>query len=182
MRYLKIFLLLLLLSAWGCANITGSRSTEPQAALPTSFFYDFNDIRVPSEMEIQPGKSSIAPVDGGKSGVMKFKGRVEPVSLFDFFYNTMPKDGWTLLTYQKYQRYLLVFSKDNRVTVITIEEDPIYYTWLEIWVSPRVPEGSSPAYSGGATDGYAPSGTSYPGSGSTYPPSGSSFEDRTLTQ
>jgi hypothetical protein len=180
MRYLKIFLLLLLLSAWGCANITGTRNTEPQAAVPTSFYYDFNDIRVPSEMEIQPKKSAIAPVVDGKSGVMKFRGRVEPVSLFDFFYNTMPKDGWTLLTYQKYQRYLLVFSKDNRMTVITIEEG-LYYTWLEIWVSPCVPEGFQ-IHSGGATGGYAPAGTSYPGSGMSYPSSGSSFEDRTLTQ
>lgn len=180
MRYLKIAFLLLLLPVWGCANLTGSSSAEPQPeAMPTSFFYDFNDIRVPSEMEIQPGKSSITPVEGGKSGVMKFKGRVEPISLFDFFYNTMPKDGWTLLTYQKYQRYLLVFSKDNRITVITIEEDPIYYTWLEIWVSPRVPASSSTGYSDGTqpSNSYTPSGTS------GNPSYGSTFEnERTLSQ
>lgn len=179
MRYLKIVLLLLLLPAWGCANLTGSSSPEPQTApMPSSFFYDFNDIRVPSEMEIQPKKSSIAPVEGGKSGVMKFKGRVEPISLFDFFYNNMPKDGWTLLTYQKYQRYLLVFSKDNRIAVITIEEDPIYYTWTEIWVSPRVPS-AAPVYSGGTQhmDTYSPSGMS------GNPPFGSTLEnERNLPQ
>ena len=32
MRYLKIVLLLLLLPAWGCANLTGSSSPEPQTA------------------------------------------------------------------------------------------------------------------------------------------------------
>ena len=81
MRYLKIVLLLLLLPAWGCANLMGSSSPEPQTApMPSSFFYDFNDIRVPSEMEIQPKKSSIAPVEGGKSGVMKFK-NYRPVRL-----------------------------------------------------------------------------------------------------
>ncbi|GAB1410868.1 hypothetical protein MASR1M90_20220 [Desulfovibrionales bacterium] len=142
--------------------------------MTAGFYYDFNDIRVPEEMELQTDKSSITPVQGGKVGVMKFKGRVEPSSLFDFFANTMPKDGWNLLTYQKYQRFLLVFSKDNRFVVMTIEEDPIYYTWLEVWVSMRVPGTGSPSYSTGATpmDSY-PSGS---GSG------GSLEYERTLSQ
>ncbi len=173
MRYLKLLLCAMLLSSWGCANLTGSSSSSEPSAPPmqSSFFYDFNDIRVPEEMEIQTNKSSVTPVEGGKSGVMKFKGRVEPISLFDFFSNTMPKDGWTLLTYQKYQRYLLVFSKDTRVCVITIEEDPIYYTWLEVWVSPRVTSSYAPAYSTGAQPL-----NSYPASGA------SPGSERTLTQ
>lgn len=179
MRYSSCLLIAAMLIVTGCANLMpGSSSSEPAPpaapAVQSSFYYDFNDIRVPEEMELQTDKSAITPVDGGKSGVMKFKGRVEPISLFDFFFNTMPKDGWTLLTYQKYQRYLLVFSKDNRVMVITIEEDPIYYTWLEIWVSPRVPAGSSPAYSTGTQPV-----DSYP----SYPSSGTSMgSERTLSQ
>lgn len=156
MRQFFFFLLCaMLLLSQGCANMMpGSSSTDPAATsesqMSAGFYYDFNDIRVPEEMELQTDKSSITPVEGGKAGVMKFKGRVEPISLFDFFSNTMPKDGWTMLTYQKYQRYLLVFSKDNRIVVMTIEEDPIYYTWLEVWVSMRVPGTASPAYSTGA--------------------------------
>ncbi len=183
MRYLKCALLILVLSSWGCANLMPGSSSDPasppEPAVQSSFYYDFNDIRVPAEMELQTDKSTITPTDQGKIGVMKFKGRVEPISLFDFFANTMPKDGWTMLTYQKYQRYLLVFTKDNRVTVITIAEDPIYYTNLEVWVSYRVPGGSAPAYSTGAQ----PVDT-YPSSGySTGSPSGSAFgSERTLSQ
>lgn len=155
MRHLFFSLLCaVVLLSQGCATMTGSSSQDTAAPteppMSAGFYYDFNDIRVPEEMELQTDKSSITPVQGGKAGVMKFKGRVEPISLFDFFANTMPKDGWTMLTYQKYQRYLLVFSKDNRIVVMTIEEDPIYYTWLEIWVSMRVPGAASPAYSTGA--------------------------------
>lgn len=173
MQYIKLVVLAIFFMSTGCANIMGTSSSPEPAPAPvqSSFFYDFNDIRVPEEMEIQKDKSSISPVEGGKAGVMKFRGRAEPISLFDFFYNTMPKDGWTLQTYQKYQRFLLVFNKDNRVCVITVEEDPIYYTWLEIWVSPRVQTSSSPAYSTGAQPL------------DSYPSSGSSFEsERTLTQ
>lgn len=161
----------------GCANMKSSSSGADPAAgsqMSAGFYYDFNDIRVPEEMELQTDKSSITPGQGSNVGVMKFKGRVEPSSLFDFFANTMPKDGWHLLTYQKYQRFLLVFSKDDRFVVMTIEEDPIYYTWLEVWVSMRVAGTGSPAYSTGTMPV-----DSYP-SGST---GGGSLEyERTLSQ
>lgn len=166
MRYLKLIIVVMLLSSWGCANLMGSSPEQPAPApVQASFFYDFNDIRVPEEMEIQSDKSSITPSEGGKFGTMKFRGRAEPISLFDFFFNTMPKDGWTLVTYQKYQRFNLVFTKDNRVCMITIEESPVYYTWLEIKVSPKVTNTYSPAYPTGSApvDSYpatgAPAGT-----------------------
>lgn len=177
MRYGTFFCLILLLCVGGCANFMPGSSPDPgqpvEPEVQSSFYYDFKDIRVPAEMELQAGKSTIIPTDQGKIGLMKFKGRVEPISLFDFFANTMPKDGWSILTYQKYQRYLLVFTKDNRVTVVTITEDPIYYTNLEIWVSYRVPGDASSTYSGGTQ-----TFDSYPG-----PSSGSSLgSERTLTQ
>jgi len=162
MRYLKLLLFALLVTSGGCANLMGPSSQDAGAPpIQASFYYDFNDIRIPEEMEIQTDKSSITPSDGGKFGTMKFRGRAEPISLFDYFFNTMHKDGWTLVTYQKYQRYNLVFTKENRVCVITIEESPIWYTWLEVKVTPKVANTYSPAYSTGAQ----PVDT-YPGGGS----------------
>jgi hypothetical protein len=172
MRYVKLILILSFLTSAGCASMSGSSSNDvggPPAQ--SSFFYDFKDIQVPEEMKIETDKSSVSPVDGGKAGVIRFKGRAEPISLFDFFFNTMPKDGWTLLSFQKYQRYLLVFTKDNRVCVITVEEAPIYYTLLEVWVSPRVQSGFAPAYSTGTQPV------------DTYPATGGSLQqERTLSQ
>jgi hypothetical protein len=172
MRYLKLIVCALLVATWGCANLTGSSSQNTVAPpAQASFYYDFNDIRIPEEMEIQTKESSITPTEGGKFGVMKFKGRAEPISLFDFFFNTMPKDGWTMVTYQKYQRYSLVFTKDNRVCVITIEESPVWYTWLEVKVSPKVANSYSPAYSTGTQPV------------DTYPaPGAAPNAERTLTQ
>lgn len=177
MRYLKCLVLALLLATWGCAgtDLMGSGSEDPAKPQPQqSFYYDYSDIKVPEEMEIQTDKSSITPAEGGKFGTMKFKGWAEPISLFDFFFNNMPKDGWTMVTYQKYQRYLLVFTKENRVCMITIEETPYWYTWLEIKVSPKVSNTYSPSYSTGGQ----PMDT-YPSSGSTGVPAG---DERTLSQ
>jgi hypothetical protein len=174
MRYLKCLVFALLLTSWGCAGMDfmGSSSDEPAPPQEqASFFYDFNDIRVPEEMEIQPAESSITPTETGKFGIIKFKGWAEAISLFDFFFNNMPKDGWTLVTYQKYERFLLVFTKDNRVCMITIKDSPIWYTWLEIKVTPKVSGSYSPAYSTGAQPM------------DTYPSSGSSLGgERTLSQ
>jgi hypothetical protein len=176
MRYLKLILVALLLSSWGCATFSDTTTEDPGLA-PTqnSFFYDFKDIRVPEEMEIQTGKSIISPSDSGKYGTIVFRGRAEPISLFDFFFNNMPKDGWSLVTYQKYQRYHMVFTKENRVCMITIEESPFWYTWLEIKVSPKVAGSTEPAYPMGTqplTDPYQ-----------TYPSSGSGMDsERTLSQ
>ena len=183
MRTLKFLVFGLLIASFGCANIMGNSSsssapqTPPPSSEQSSFYYDFNDIRVPEEMEIQTDKSSLTPVAGGKSGLMRFKGRVEPISMFEYFSNTMPKDGWTLLTYQKYQRFFLVFTKDTRVAVISMGEDPIYYTWLEIWVTPRVAGGSSPAYSTGA-----PAMDAYPSSYTSPSAPSSVGTERTLSQ
>jgi hypothetical protein len=175
MRYCKLLVIAVFLMSWGCASLTGSTTEDPGPA-PTqnSFYYDFTDIRVPEEMELQPKKSSIVPTETGKFGTIVFKGQAEPISLFDFFFNTMPKDGWTLVTYQKYQRYNLVFTKENKVCMITIEEAPVLYTWLEIKVSPKSPVGAAPAYSTGMQP--ADSYPSYPSTGSTPEP------ERTLSE
>lgn len=170
MRFLPIIFALLLLPMTGCETMFGSSNAAPEAPsapAPDSFYYDFKDIRVPAEMEIQPDKSVLTPTSAGKAGLIKFRGRAEPISLFDFFANNMPKDGWTLLTYQKYQRYLLVFSKENRISVITIYEDPLYYTWADVWVSPRTsgsPVEPSSSYPSGA-DSYTQPGEPAPMSG-----------------
>lgn len=164
----------------GCSTLwPGSRSEEPPTATETQgFVYDFRDVRIPQDMEIQMNKSSITPVSGENYGVLKFKGRVEPISLFDYFANSMPKDGWSLIAYQKYQRFLMVFTKESRVAVLTIEEDPLYYTWLEVWVSPRQ---NGRAATGGlaAPQGFAPAPSAAPATGGYPKPV---EVERTLTQ
>ena len=157
-----------LLACAACSTMwPASRSEEPPSATETQgFTYDFRDVRIPSDLEIQMDKSSVTPVGGEHYGLLKFKGRVEPISLFDYFANTMTKDGWTLLAYQKYQRFLMVFTKESRVAVISIEEDPIYYTWVDVWVSPRqngfrapTAPSSAPSYTPGTPMSPAAPGT-----------------------
>jgi hypothetical protein len=177
---LRSLCLCALLACSACSTMwPGSRSEEPPSATETQgFTYDFRDVRIPSDLEIQMDKSSVTPVGGEHYGVLKFKGRVEPISLFDYFANTMAKDGWVLLAYQKYQRFLMVFTKESRVAVISIEEDPIYYTWVEVWVSPRQNGVGTAAPSYGPS--YAPASPMSPAAPGAYPKPVEM--ERTLTQ
>jgi len=108
----------------------------PTRGAPDSY-YDFDDILVPKEMKLVPNSSLLFETPQLKAGVIFFEGRVDPVSLFDFFTNTMPKDNWSLRSYFKYGRYILVFEKSDKDCIISINEKALK-TELEMWVTPRL--------------------------------------------
>jgi hypothetical protein len=112
----------------------GAQQPEQQQ---TSQYYDFKDILIPQEMSLKPDQSIIFHTPGVKAGVLFFEGRVEPVSLFNFFANNMPKDNWTLRSFFKYGRYMMVFEKPDRDCVLAIK-DKRFNTLLQVWVTPRV--------------------------------------------
>ena len=141
----KILVASALLCLTGCAGVlpgTGSSESQAPGSTPaqeeqTRFYYDFDDILVPKEMELSPKDSLLLETPQVKAGVIQFQGRVEPISLFDFFQVNMPKDGWQLRSYIKYGRYLMVWEKADRDCVISIDETSLTTT-MEIWVTPRI--------------------------------------------
>ncbi|HKK34007.1 MAG TPA: hypothetical protein VJ934_10675 [Desulfomicrobiaceae bacterium] len=145
MAFKKLLALPLLLSLTACAGVLPGSSpsdqatprSEPAQEEQTRFYYDFDDILVPKEMELTPKNSLLLETPQVKAGVIQFKGRVEPISLFDFFQTNMPKDGWQLRSYIKYGRYLMVYEKPDRDCVISIDESSLT-TSMEIWVTPRI--------------------------------------------
>ena len=146
MKLLHFFLGgLLLCSTMACAT-TGQRAqkgaadSQPvveQAKKPTNFYYDFDDVLVPKEMELNAKESLMFETPHVKAGLLSFSGRVEPVSLFNFFRANMPKDGWQMRSYFKYGRYIIVFEKPEKDCILSITEGHLK-TSLEIWITPRV--------------------------------------------
>ncbi len=143
-------LLTTLLFCAACSGLGGTSqsTTNPtgQPALGTSSqavnqddvdsYYDFDDILVPSEMKIDDKKSLIFESPNLKAGMMFFEGRVDSVSLFDFFANSMPKDGWRTTSSFKYGRYIIGFEKPSKDCIISIT-DGSFKTGLQIWVNER---------------------------------------------
>ncbi len=150
---LRLSLITLFLILTSCAQMQGSGSSdpepqagvEPQAATEyqgnTDFYYDFDDILVPKEMELQTADSFVLETPDAKHGVMVFSGKVEMLSLTNFFINNMMKDNWVLLSAFKSKRTILLFEKPSKYCVVNIT-DGKFKTLLEIWVSPHNASGS----------------------------------------
>lgn len=147
MRSVALVLLILLFLVGACANTIGSETKsaplEPTsqdqdtlAQEPANFYYDFNDIPIPKEMKLVPDSSLMFETVDIKAGVIFFEGRVDPVPLFDFFIDSMPKESWRLRSYFKYGRYIIVFEKPDKDCIISINRKTLT-TQLEVWVTPR---------------------------------------------
>jgi len=139
----RILALLLLLMTVSCAQMNQGATTAPPPPEQESadYYYDFDDILVPKEMELQNNDSFILETPTLKSGVMVFKGKVEITSLTNFFINNMMKDNWQLRSAFKSNRTILVFEKMDRYCIMNITDDK-FTTLLEIWVSPRSSDGA----------------------------------------
>jgi hypothetical protein len=149
MKKQLIMVMAILFFCTACSGIGGTQQntqnpTEPpasQAVNPDDVdsYYDFDDVLVPKEMEIDDKKSLIFESPNLKAGMMYFEGRVDAVSLFDFFANSMPKDGWHTTSSFKYGRYIIGFEKTNKDCIISIS-DGSFKTGLQIWVNERKAE------------------------------------------
>jgi len=137
MRDLKFFrafmapflVMLFLIAITGCATSTLSeQTTAPEQSQPvqqgaepaTALYYDFKDVPVPKEMEINRDKSFIFQTTEFASGLLTFSGRVELDSLISFFRVKLPEDGWRFLSAIKSPKTIMFFQKENRFCVITI--------------------------------------------------------------
>jgi len=92
------------------------QATKPQAAL----YYDFKDVSVPREMEIQRERSFVFQTTEFASGLLTFSGKVESNSLISFFRIKLPEDGWRFLSSITSPKTIMFFQKENRFCIITI--------------------------------------------------------------
>lgn len=132
-----------------CSGIKAQKKTSPSDQTPqqmsakeTTIYYDFGDILLPNQLSINNNKTFVMSASGLTAGVLSLKGRVEINSLLSFFESKMPIDGWTLENKFRGLRNMLLFTKQNRNCVITIDEGRLN-TLVEIWVAPTVRETES---------------------------------------
>jgi len=118
----------------GCANINrdgsasntlGPSSSKNKNMPPESQPYytnDFNDLLIPGELTWNRDKSMSIKTSSFAGGILQFTGRVEINSLTDFFGSSMTKDGWKMVGTVKQKNNLLIFTKQNKTSMITITD------------------------------------------------------------
>ncbi|MDQ7031934.1 MAG: hypothetical protein Q9M37_04355 [Desulfonauticus sp.] len=141
----KLLLILSLLALFGLSACGPKQASAPGPTPPPppaskdaqQTYYDFDDIPVPKDMKLLPKKSIVFESPTLKAGVVYFEGRVDAVSLFNYYVNTMPQENWSLRSYFKYGQYILVFEKPTKDCIIHIQDGPLT-TEMQIWVTPRL--------------------------------------------
>jgi len=133
---------ILVLTTGACTTLSTDSKKEGERAAktdapPNTVYYDFDDIEVPRELKIERDDSFIYNTTGFAAGVLALKGRVEFNSLVRFFETSMPKDNWRPVGHIKAESAMILFHKENRWCVITLEEGS-FYTYARIWVAPTV--------------------------------------------
>lgn len=104
---------------------------------PVAKYYDFDDVQIPSGMNIIQDRSMIFRVGAFKAGVLTFQDRVDSASLINFYMSAMAKDNWVLKGSFKSTTSALFFAKKGKTCVVQITEGSIDTT-LEIWVAPTM--------------------------------------------
>jgi len=110
-------------------------ATDKKEEEPTSQYYDFSDVLIPSDLKLDRKASSVISTPGFSAGVIVMNGRVEVDSLINFFQTNMAKDNWRTVCSFKSGKSLMLFHKENRWCVISIMENN-FTTNTEIWVAP----------------------------------------------
>ena len=128
----------LILSGVGCSSTPkttdGSEAREKdQKNAP--LYYDFDDVLVPRELELNAKSSFVYHTAGMTAGVLVFTSKAERGSLIQFFENNMAKDNWQAVSSFKSTRTLLLFQKENRWCVINVTDNN-WNTLVEIWAAP----------------------------------------------
>jgi hypothetical protein len=114
---------------------TGSTTTTPSPSAPRPLFYDFPDIPVPQELNLQSKESYVVQSGSIRTGILTLRGRVDLNSLISFFQMAMPRENWKPKGYFRYQRSILIFEKPDKTCVIRLYEGMIY-SYVEIFVTP----------------------------------------------
>ena len=118
---------------------TAATTTTAEAEKNKPVYYDFDDVLVPNELEVDRDDSFIYQTAGFTVGLLALKGRVDLGSVIEFFENNMRKDNWRLISEFKSQRAMMLFQKETRWCVIGINEGT-YNTHVKIWVAPTTTE------------------------------------------
>jgi hypothetical protein len=137
---------LIVIMASGCAEMMKkerSSDAEPtetaRARGSEPAYFDFDDVLVPSELEVDQKKSFLYRAGDFKAGVLVLDGRVDVKSLTKFFENNMAKDNWRMVIAFESPRTIMYFNKANRGCIINITETTLS-TEVEIWVAPTIEE------------------------------------------
>lgn len=98
----------------GCAS---SSKPEPQPVTPVR---GPGDIPIPAGFQKVEKNSVLITIGGFEAGLVVYQGEREPAWVVDFYRETLPLDGWTLVASFISNDSILVFTKEHQACVIRV--------------------------------------------------------------
>jgi len=133
--WVMLVLLLMVAACSSTPKTTDGSEAEEKDSQDAPLYYDFGDVLIPRELELDVNSSFVYHTSGFTAGILAFKSKVEIGSMINFFESNMAKDNWQAVGIFKSPRTLLLFQKENRWCVINITDNR-WDTLVEIWVAP----------------------------------------------
>ena len=82
--------------------------------------------------------------DGQPQGMETAYGQADRMQVAQSLFSSMQGAGWNLrMSLRKADRIMLAFESGNRLAVISLSSQTVYSCVAEIWVSEKLPDGSS---------------------------------------
>jgi len=129
-------------AATSVATSTGTHTAYTEGLPPSGGtmdgkerFFDFQGISIPPKLGLEKDRSFIFSVGNIRAGVLAFKGRLEFLSLCNYFRESMAQNKWEFLASSRFPQTALFFAKDDRTCIIRVWETQIF-THVEVWVTP----------------------------------------------
>lgn len=154
----SILSLLLLLAGCTTLGTLGGDDSQQEYSSASQPYYppDFREVLIPDGLEMNRDNSMFIKTNSFNGGVLNFEGRIDVISLSDFFEGSMPKNGWKLSGVVKAKNYLLIFTKPDRSCMITISENKLSFnTVVNIYIAQDMESAAGGAGSVGGGENFS---------------------------
>jgi hypothetical protein len=121
--------------------LSGCASSPKPAATPTT---GPAGIPIPADFQKVEKDSVLISIGESQAGLVVYRGELDPTWVVDFYRETLPLDGWTLVASFISDDSILVFTKEHHACVIRVSGSDSS-SRLELRIgSAELPSGSPP--------------------------------------
>ena len=118
-----VIVFLFIFSLLGCAGFSNKKDglSKNSSYLEPSSVLKFSDVPIPVGFKSMPQDSYSFESSGVRVGVLKYRGKVNPEQVVNFYKEQMPMYNWMLLNIVEYGQRLMNFEREGESCIISLD-------------------------------------------------------------
>lgn len=122
------------------AEINDGTATSPAMEQAQPFYHSsYSKVLLPDGLTMDKKESSFVKTESFTGGNVRFTGKLELDSLGQFFFNTMPKNGWKNVYSSQGAEILQAYTRESATCIIKITETS-FKTIVDVYVADVSPK------------------------------------------